>query len=179
MHKILFNDTATYLFEDQKLLEPLEKVGTKTGVRTINSYSDLTTLLASLIEKSSSEILLATRYMDMVVIQNIIFALQRNVKIKTITNEKVDFSSFIKLIGGFLKNIRPNALKLVAGRENYRIGEVPLSFIIIDNEITVFEIPDKEFQLAFVSTDREVTKSLSHLFWETWKDSKTFRIPSL
>ena len=122
---------------------------------------------------------MATRYIDMVVIQSIIFALQRDVRIKTITNERADFPSFIKLIGSFLKNIRPNALKLVAGRDNYRIGTVPLSFIIVDNELTIFEIPDKEFQLAFVSTDKEVCKSISHLFWETWKISKPLRIPSL
>ena len=179
MHKILLNDASTFLFGEQTLLEPLKKMGTKTEIRIINNYYDLTKLIAASIDESNSEILLATRYMDMVVVQSILFALQRNVKIKTITNEKIDFSAFIKLIGGFLKNIRPNALKFVAGRENYRVGDVPLSLIIIDSEVTIFEIPDKEFQLAFVSTNREVAKSLSHLFWETWKESKMLRIPSL
>ena len=158
MHKMLLNDAANYLLEDQSLLEPLKKVGTKTELRIINNYKDLTSLLAGSIEKSNSEILMATRYIDMVVVQSIIFALQRDVKVKTITNERADFSSFIKLIGSFLKNIRPNTLKLVAGRDNYRIANVPLSFIIVDNELTIFEIPDKEFQLAFVSTDKEVCK---------------------
>jgi len=179
MHKIIFNDTSTFLFNDPTLLEQLKKVGTNIEIRIVNNYRDLTSLLAASIEKSNSEILLATRYIDMVVVQCIIFALQRNVKVKTITNEKVDFTSFIKLVGGFLKNIRPNALKLVAERDNYRIGDVPLSFIIVDNEITIFEIPDKEFQLAFTSTDKEVAKSLCHLFWETWKKSRTLRIPNL
>lgn len=179
MHKIIFNDTSTYLFEDQKLLETIKKVGTKIEIRIINNYRDLTSLLSASIEKSNSEILLATRYIDMIVVQSIIFALQRNVKVNTITNEKVDFSLFIKLVAGFLKNIRPNALKLVVGQDNYRMDDVPFSFIIVDDEITIFEIPDKEFQLAFVSTDKEVAKSLSHLFWETWKDSRILRIPSL
>ena len=179
MHKIILSDASTYLFEDQKILEPLKKFGTKIEIRIVKNYRDLTSLLAASIEKSNSEILLATRYIDMIVVQSIIYALQRNVKVKTITNEKVDFSSFIKLVGSFLKNIRPNALKLVAGQDNYRVGNIPFSFIIVDEEITIFEIPDKEFQLAFVSTDKEVAKSLSHLFWETWKESKTLRIPSL
>lgn len=179
MHKIIFNDAATYLFEDQKLLEPLKKVGIKTDIRIVKDYKNLTSLLAASIEKSNSEILLATRYIDMIVVQSIIFALQRSVKVKTITNEKTNFSSFIKLVGSFLKNIRPNALKLVAERDNYRIGDVPLSFIIVDGEIAIFEIPDKEFQLAFISTDKEVAKSLSHLFWETWKESRVLRIPNL
>jgi hypothetical protein len=179
MHQILFNEIATYLFGDQTLLEPLKKMGTKTEIRIINNYCDLTSLIATSIEKSKSEILLATRYLDMVVVQSIVFALQRNVKIKTITNEKIDFSAFIKLIGFFLKNIRPNPLKFVAGRDNYRVGSIPFSFIIVDDEVTIFEIPDKEFQLAFVSSDKEVAKGLTNLFWETWKESKTLRIPNL
>jgi hypothetical protein len=68
---------------------------------------------------------------------------------------------------------------LVVGQDNYRVGDIPFSFIIVDDEITIFEIPDKEFQIAFVSTDKQVSKSLSHLFWETWKESKILRIPSL
>ena len=179
MHQILFNETATYLFGDQTLLEPLKKVGTKTEIRIINNYCDLTSLIATSIEKSKSEILLATRYLDMLVVQSIVLALQRNVKIKTITNEKIDFSAFIKLIGIILKNIRPNPLRFVAGRDNYRVGNIPFSFIIVDDEITIFEIPDKEFQLAFVSSNKEVAKSLTNLFWETWKESKTLRIPNL
>ena len=146
----------------------------------MDNYKDLISLLAATIEKSKSEILLATKYLDMIVVQSIVFALQRDIKIKTITSEKVDFSGFIKLLVGFVRSLRPNSLKFVIGRENnYRSGDVPLSFMIVDNEITVFEIPDKEFRLAFVSTDKEVVKILSRLFWEIWNQSKTFNMPSL
>ena len=178
LHKLLFKDVGTYLLEDQSLLEPVKNVGNRTELRIISNYRDLINVLVSTIEKSKSEILLATKYLDMTVIQSIIFSFQRNIKIKTITSEKVDFSGFIKLLGGFVRNIRPNTLKFVVGKENnYRSGDVPLSFMIVDNEIAVFEIPNNEFRLAFVSTDREVVKILSRLFLEIWNQSQTLRMP--
>jgi hypothetical protein len=116
----------------------------------------------------------------MTVVQSIVFALQRDIKIKTITSERVDFSGFIKLLSRFMSNIRPNVLKFVIGGENnFRSGDVPLSFLIVDGEITVFEIPDKEFRLAFVSTDKEVVKILSRLFWEIWKQARALHMPSI
>jgi sugar-specific transcriptional regulator TrmB len=168
------------LLADQSLLEPLKKIGSRTELRIVDNYKDLISLLVAAIEKSKSEILLATKYLDMAVVQSIVFALQRDIKIKTITSEKMDFSGFIKLLGGFVRSLRPNSLKFVVGGENnYRSGDVQLSFMIIDNEITVFEIPNKEFKLAFVSTDKEVVKILSSLFWEIWKKSKALHMPSL
>ena len=114
----------------------------------------------------------------MTVIQSIIFALQRDIKIKTVTSEKVDLTGFIKLLGGFVKSFRPNTLKFIIGRENnYRSGDVPLSFMIIDDEIAVFEIPDNEFRLAFVSTDKEVVTILARLFREVWNKSSTLHVP--
>ena len=177
MHKLLFNEASTFLLSDQNLSEPLKKIGGRTELRIIDNYKDLISLLVVAIDKSKSEIFLATKYLDMTVIQSIIFALQRDIKIKTVTSEKVDLTGFIKLLGGFVKSFRPNALKFIIGRENnYRSGDVPLSFIIIDDEIAVFEIPDNEFRLAFVSTDKEVVTILSRLFREIWNKSSTLHV---
>jgi len=179
LHKLLLNDASAYLLADQSLSEPLRKIGSRTELRIVDNYRDLISLLVAAIEKSKSEILLATKYLDMAVVQSIVFALQRDIKIRTITSEKLEFSSFVKLLGGFVRSLRPNSLKFVVGGENnYRSGEVPLSFIIIDNEIAVFEIPNKEFKLAFVSTDEEVIKIMSRLFWEIWNQSRTLHMPS-
>ena len=104
---------------------------------------------------------------------SLVFALQRNVKLKSVTSEKVDFSSFIKLVGCFMRNIRPTSLKLsLGGENNYRSGDVPLSFIVIDGEITVFEISNSAVRTAFVSTDKEAGKILTHLFWDLWNGSQ-------
>ena len=178
IHKLLFKDASTYLLADQSLSEPLKKIGSRTELRIVDNYKDLVSLLAATIEKSKSEIFLATKYLDIAVIQSIIFALQRNIKIKTITSKKVDFIGFVKLLGAFVRSFPPNALKFITGSENnYRSGDVPLSFIIVDNEIVVFEIPDNEFRLAFVSTDKEVVTILARLFQKIWSQSNKLHIP--
>jgi hypothetical protein len=178
LHKLLFKDALAHLLANQSLLEPHQKIGSNIELRIVDNYRDLIRVLVAIIEKSQSEILLATKYLDITVVQSIIFALQRDVKIKTITSEKVDFSGFINLLSTFARSFRPNALKFVVGGENnYRSGDVPLSFIIVDDEIAVFEIPDKEFRFAFVSTDKEVVKILSRLFREIWNQSRKLRIP--
>jgi sugar-specific transcriptional regulator TrmB len=180
IHKLLFNDASTYLLADQSLIEPLKKAGSTTELTIIENYKDLISLLTTVIEKSKSEILLATKYLDMVVVQSIVYALQRDIKIKTITSEKVDFSGFIKLLGGFVRSFRPSTLKFfVGGENNYRSGDVPLSFMIVDNEIAVFEIPDKDFRLAFVSTDKEVVKILCRLFRDLWNQARTLHMSNL
>ena len=177
IHKLLFNDFSTYLFAEKSMPESFKKIGSRIEVTLIDNYKDLVNVLVATIEKSKSGILLATKYLDMTVAQSIIYAIQREITIKTITSEKMDFSGFIKLIGGFMKSLRPNALKFVVGGEsNYRLGDVQLSFMIVDDEIAVFEIPDKEFKFAFATTDKEVVKLLNDLFRETWSKSKTFHI---
>ena len=142
------------------------------------SPEDNVSLMITTIEKSKHEILLATKYLDLVVVQSLVFALQRDIKLKTITSEKIDLSN-LKMLG-FVRNIRPIFLKsFLSGENNYRWGKVPLSFIIIDGEIAIFEIPNKEFKIAFVSADKEVAKPLSSLFFEIWNRSQILHLPSL
>jgi HKD family nuclease len=179
VHKFLFTDLSSFLVEDQNLSEPLKKIGCRAELRIIGNYKDLITVLVASIENAKSEILLVTKYLDMTVIQSIIFALQRDIKIRTITSEKTDFTGFIKLLGGFVKSFRPNALKFVIGGDNnYRSADVPLSFMIVDKEIAIFEIPDTEFRLAFFSTDKEVIKILCRLFLEIWNRSRVLHVPN-
>jgi predicted transcriptional regulator len=180
LHKILFNDVSAFLLADQNLLEHFKEIGSRSELTIIDDYKNLISILVTAIEKSKSEILLATRYLDLTVVQSLVFALQRNVKLKSITSEKVDFSGFIKIVGGFIRNIRPNLLKFfLNGESNYRSGDFPLSFIVIDDEITIFEIPNREFRIAFVSTDKKVVKVLSSLFWEIWNRSQKLHMPNL
>ncbi len=179
LHRLLFKEIATYLLADQNVSDPLKNIGSRAELTIIDSYKDLVSVLIASIEKSKSEIFLATKYIDMTVIQSILIALERNIKIKTITSEKVDYSGFMKLLGGFAKSFRPNSLKFIIGGENnYRSGTVPLSFMMVDNEIAIFEIPEDEFKLGFVSTDKEIVNTLSRLFQEIWSKSKALHLPS-
>jgi predicted transcriptional regulator len=180
LHKILLNDISTLLLADQSFPEIMQKIGSRTELTVIDDYKNLINVLETSIDKSKTEILLATRYLDLGVIQSIVYALDRNVKLKTITSEKIDFSAFIKLTGSLLRNIRPNLMRFsLSAGSNYRTGEVPLSFVVIDEEITIFEIPNNKFRMAFVSTDKKTVRLLTDYFGELWNQSPKLRMPTL
>ena len=180
LHRMLLDDLAGVLQTNQDLSQTMPNIGSRSEVIVIDDYKNLISCLVTAIEKSKSEILLATRYLDLAVIQSIVYALERNVKLKTITSAEVDFSAFIKLAGGFLRNIRPNLIKFsIGGDSNYRSGDVPLSFVVIDDEIAIFEIPTKHFRTAFVSNNKKTVKILSGLFLELWNQSQKLHVASL
>jgi len=180
LHKILLNDISTVLLSNQSFPYIMQEMGNKSELTVIDEYKKLINLLETAIDKSRIEILLATRYLDLGVIQSIVYALDRNVKLKTLTSEKIDFAAFIKLSGSLLRNIRPNLMRFsLSAGNNYRIGEVPLSFVVVDEEITIFEIPNNQFKMAFVSTDKKTVKLLSGYFTELWNQSSRLRFPTL
>ncbi len=176
LHKFLLNDISGLLLADQNLLLPTDKVGNICEITLINDYNKLTDFIIHAIDKSKSEILLATRYLDLAVIQRLIYALDRNVKVKTVTSSKVDFGDIVKLLGDAIFYVRPNMVKFLSGKGNYKSGVVPFSLMVIDNEITVFEIPNKEFKSAFVCMDKQTVGMLSELFWEVWNNSQTLHV---
>ena len=173
LHRLLLKDVSGFLLGNQNLFLPMEKIGNTSEVTVINDYNKLIVFLVDTIDKTKSEILLATRYIDFSVMQRLSYVLERNVNVKSVTSSKIDLAGAMKLLGDALFSIRPNFLKFLGSKANYRYGDVPLSLIIIDGEITVFEIPDKQFKAAFVTMDKEIVRILSGLFWELWKQSQT------
>jgi DNA-binding transcriptional ArsR family regulator len=179
LHKMLFNDTLGLLLANHNFPEVVQKIGISSEITVIDDYKNLISLLVAVIDKSKSEILLATRYLDLGVIQSIVYALDRNVRLKTVTSEKIDFLAFIKLSGGFIRNIRPNLVKFSIGAaNNFRSGDVLLSFVVIDEEITIFEIPNDKFRIAFISTDKKTVRVLSNFFGELWNQSRKLPLPT-
>jgi predicted transcriptional regulator len=180
LHKMLLGDMSNLLFTNQNFPELIQKTGGVSELTVIDNYKNLINMLVNIIEKSKNEILLATRYLDLAVIQSMVFALDRNVKLKTITSEKIDFATFIKQLGSLVRNIRPNLMRFSIGTiNNYRSGNVPLSFMVVDQEITIFEIPNTQFKMAFVSTDKKTVKIIAGLFEELWNKAPKLHIPTM
>ncbi len=175
LHKLLLSDISGVLLGNQSALLPIEKVGTISQIAVINDYDKLTDFLNSGIEQSKSEILIASRYLDLAVVQRLIYALDRNVKVKTVTNSKVDVASLLKLLGDALIDARPNMANLLIDKSNYKTGEVPFSLAVIDNEIAVFEIPNKYFKSAFAFMDKQAVHILAGLFWELWNHAESLQ----
>jgi len=177
LHKLVFNDALNLVSLGPERLDPLQGIGEKSELTIIDNYSDLIKSMNAAIEQSKSEILLTTRYVDLSVTQSLIYALQRGVKLKSVSNEKLDLSSLFKLLSNIARGIRPNFIRLILDKPDYKVGDVPMSFILIDGEISIFELPTKEFKIAFHTTDKRTVKLLSDLFRGIWNSSRKLRIP--
>jgi DNA-binding PadR family transcriptional regulator len=176
LRRLVFNDFLSLLHNDEKHLDLLENLENHGRLTTIDDYGDLVKLLTNLIERARSQILIATRYVDFSVSQSMIQALQRGVKLKSVTDKRLNLPQFLKLIGGLLRNINSNLLKYYLTSKDYRIGDIPISFSIVDNEVVVFELPTKEFEMAFLSKDKTVLKVFHDIFWKIWKNSPVFDV---
>ena len=179
LHSFLFCGFESILASNRSPFESLPEIGSSKLMVVINDYDKLIHFMVEAINKSKSEILLATRFVDLAVIQSLTFALERKIKLKTLNDTNLDYPTFFKLIVGTLRNFRPNISKFFVDAENsYRSVAVPLSFIIIDGELALFEIPNKQFKTAFVSMDKEVVGCLSAFFVELWNQSASLNVPN-
>ena len=176
IHEMVFNDFQS-LLNDESI--EFESVGySRVGV--INSYEDLVKVAVKLVGEAKSQVLLATRYLDLQVSQSLMYAVARNVELRSVTNEALNLPHFMKLLGSFARNIRPNILKIlgIAGKmDNYRVGNVPTSYLIVDGETVVWELPTESFEMAFISRDRRVLETFKNNFWTLWKTASPLPLP--
>ncbi|MHA1988998.1 MAG: winged helix-turn-helix domain-containing protein [Promethearchaeota archaeon] len=179
IYNMIFRAVLQPLSTDQKIVGSLQEKGEKSQILVINDYQKLVDSINFLIENSTSEILLLTKYLDLTVIQNLIKAINRDVKVKSITDKNIDFPSFFKLLSIFVKNIRPNLLKFFSNGSNYKVGVVPFSLVIIDNYICIYELPSEDFHIAFLLNDKKAINKISKIFWEIWDQSNKMEIPKV
>jgi len=176
LHKLMFNHVSSLLSTDPELLDSFQRVEGPCRLEIIDDYSELAKFLNSLIEKSKYEILLATRYVDLSIAQSLLYALQRGVKVRSVSNDKLNLSSLLALLKDMVRLIRPSSIPSFFNNSDYRAGEVPLSFLIVDNEIAVFEIPTEEFKMSFCTSDKKIILLLSDLFRGLWNKSGKLQI---
>jgi DNA-binding transcriptional ArsR family regulator len=176
LHNLVFNHALSLLSTNLEQLESVPKVEWTHKLEIINDYKELVKLLNGLIEKSKNEIFFASKYLDFSVGQNIMLAFQRHVKFKAVISKRLNFSGFLKILASMARDIRPNSLYLLFRNMDTRMGDVPLSFVVIDNEIAVFEIPSEEFKIAFYTVDKKIVDTLSEFFLGLWNNSKKSQI---
>jgi hypothetical protein len=111
-------------------------------------------------------------------VQSVSSAIDRNVTVKTLNDPKLDYPSFFKVIEGVQRDVRPNFSNFfVEPDEKFRKILVPFSFVVIDHEIALFEVPNKQFKLAFSTMDGQIIRVLEELFWELWQNSTSLNVP--
>jgi DNA-binding transcriptional ArsR family regulator len=177
-HRLLFNDLTGFLNVNPNTLNYLDETSKVQEIKIIDDYNALSRFLVNAIVRSKDQVLLATNFIDFSVIQSISVALERGIEVNTLNDPKLDYRSFFKLIEGVHREIRPGLAKFfVDADKHYRQTPVPVSFIIIDNETALFEVPSLQFKIAFASTDRQTIKVLTEYFWDLWQQSKSLNLP--
>jgi DNA-binding transcriptional ArsR family regulator len=176
LHRLILNHALSLLSTDPNLFDTLSKTSDICELRIIDDYNELVKLLNVSIEKSKHDVFLSTRYVELSVAQNLLYALQRGVKVKSLSNKRLDLRSLFKLLKIISRNMRHSSIPSFINNSDYRVGDVPLSFIVIDNTIAVFEIPSDEFKMAFHTTDRQIVKILSDFFLGIWNKSNRLRL---
>jgi DNA-binding transcriptional ArsR family regulator len=179
LHNLVFNELSSVLSASPKDLEFLKNIGEESRLTLITDYAGLVETMISLIERSRFQIFLATRYLDLSVTQSLIHAVERGVELRTVTSKDVKLLEFMKLVMGFVRRLRSDVLKLYGKVDNYRIGNVSLSFVVVDREVVIFELPSEEFKLAFLSRNKVVVEGFYESFLELWNASSKFPSPLL
>jgi len=169
LREVVFNDIQSLL--DGESLE-FEGAAVHSRVGVITRYEDLVKVVVRLVEEAKSRIFLATRYLDLSVSQSLMQAILRGVELKSVTSEALNLPEFMKLMGNFMRNMRPSLFKipgLAAKMDNYRVGNVPTSFIMVDGKNLVWELPTEDFEMAFISKDGKLLEAFEDHFWKLWK----------
>jgi len=151
-----------------------------TKIEKIYNFNDLVEKLVNDIESSKDSIFLASRYLDLKVIEACIRAIKRGIKFMGITSgenfKKLrDLSIFItpKLLKILLKILSQNTII-----ELVREIDVPYSFCIIDHKYCYFEFPQikNEFTIAFRIIDEDIGKKFENLFFDLWNKGSRIKL---
>jgi len=176
LYKVVFNDIYSLLTTKYEFLKEYSDIGESNQIKIIEKYDDLIKLMIKAIDDSKSKIFLVTRYFDLSVIGSLLNALNRGVILKTITNKRLDLSNLFKILTKIITNIRPNNIKTILKQPDNKIADVMMSFIVIDDKLSIYELPTKDFTIAFNFTDEKAAKQLTNLFEEIWDSAEELHI---
>jgi len=150
-------------------------------VKMIDSYDKLVEEITKSIEKSKSSIYLATKYSDVRVVEAVMSATDRGITLSVLV-EEIDLSQSIQAIRMlFSPRKLQQFVKFTKKLKNIikKCHTLPYSFMVIDNKITIIEVPHplkNEFKLAFVFEDANVGENFIEIFKRMWEESPEFSI---
>jgi hypothetical protein len=137
------------------------------------------------IQTSKKQILLSSKYLDFTVVNSMMIAEERGVKIYGILDKSKDFSNIILFIKKFSDIIRSSDRiinMLRSPNTMIKKGDLPYSFAVIDGETTFFEIPlygSDEFFTAFKVKDDIISDRLATMFWRIWEKSSPLAVEKI
>jgi len=143
-------------------------------VEKIDDYEELVNKLVSDIDSAQKSVYLASRYLDLRVVEASCKAQKRGIDMKGLLSKELLFNK-INLIKFLLF---PTILKLVfeifsTNDHLVREYDIPYSFCIIDELICYFELPsiDGDFSIAFRVIDKKLARKFNKIFFNLWDKS--------
>ncbi len=143
-------------------------------IEKIEDYEELVNKLVSDINSAQESVYLASRYIDLRVVEASCKAHRRGIDMRGLISKEllVNQINLIKFL------LFPTILKLVfeifsTNDHLVRECEIPYSFCIIDELICYFELPSIEgdFSIAFRVVDKNLAKKFNKIFFNLWDKS--------
>jgi len=165
----------TNLISGQRITDLLGPVRmTDTWDKVINDVLDL-------INNAEKEIYFATQYFDMKVVESLLKAAQKNIKMKFLVGEEKNITDAVHLL---LRSMLtdPKSLMSLFGSvksPDLRYTELPYTFIVVDGKYSMVEVPKpytKSFSLAFFFHNEKLSERLKESFKALWENASEILI---
>ncbi len=157
-----------------------------TEIKVLRDYEALAIEAIDLYDSAKENVLLATNYFDVRVIEATLRAVDRGVKHRTMMGKNETSSSIQKLKGmlsiTFTKALINFASNIVELKDTIRYADVPYTFCIVDGHRNLIEISNTlndNLIVALSIDDRIVAEKLTKFYetiWETGETHSTLKV---
>jgi predicted transcriptional regulator len=145
-------------------------------VRMADTWEKVVEDVIEYIDKAEESVYFASQYFDVRVVEAIVKACERKVKMYLLTNEKENIMDRIHIVLRSLL-ISPKSFKSLfslfsSSDINIKYGDFPYTFIIVDRKIAMVEVPQpytKAFSLAFFFHNERLCQRLIESFNIIWE----------
>ncbi|MEM2926889.1 MAG: hypothetical protein QXO94_05450 [Candidatus Bathyarchaeia archaeon] len=142
----------------------------------ITTYDELITKICDGVDDAKRSILLVSKYMDFSFAKHLLGIQERDVKVFVITDFNMqDVIVFAKNFIRHFQVLIPVIKFLKSDKILFRrIGGIPISFMVVDENICIFELPSisKDFEIALLTDHKQIVEKMTNIFWKIWGRSE-------
>ena len=150
-------------------------------VRVMNTYEDMVSVIIERIQFTKKEILLATRYLNELIVNNVLIKTKAGLDVRVVADSGLQ-KEYISDSGAKLKisdknvderlNVATNPY-YPTSNINRKVADVPFSVMIFDRKEVAFEIVDSHniggFKYALLINDETVVNEFTKYFESLWE----------
>ncbi len=147
------------------------------------TYEDMINLFVERAQFANQEILLATRYLNEIIINKVMLRAKSGIQVKVIADSRL-IQNYIKKAGEGLKTLDKNALERIKVVTNpwypsnitRRFAEIPFCFVVYDGKEVGIELVDSKatdnFKASIFVRDVELARNMQELYSNLWNNAE-------